>query len=122
MKHSKDIIATIKTEYGQISVTDAVVTGFVQNLIQEIPGIQEIEFKNLIFKSTQSGEVEVVSSTESDCIDLTVSICVLGTTKVVQVAEELQKRLMVDIPQFLGIKINTVIVQIKRIVFDDDEK
>ena len=44
MKHSKDIIATIKTEYGQISVTDAVVTGFVQNLIQEIPGIQKFNF------------------------------------------------------------------------------
>lgn len=120
MKNSKDIIATIQTEYGEISIANSVVTDFVQNLIQEIPGIQEIEFKNLIFKSTQSGEVEVLSCEESDCIDLTVSICVLGTAKVVQVAETLQRRLMLEIPQFLGVKINTVIVQIKQIVFNEE--
>lgn len=123
MKTSKEkIIATIETSYGCISISDAVVTTFVQNLIQEIPGIQEIEFKNLMFKSAQSGEVEVVSGTEADSIDLTVSVCVLGTVKVVEVAEELQKRLTLEIPQFLGVKINTVIVQIKQIVFEEDEK
>lgn len=121
MKTSKDIIATVETDYGKISISDAVVKSFVQNLIQEIPGIHEIELKNLIFKSTQSGEVAVTTGDEMDSIDLTVSVCVLGTVKVVEVAEQLQQRLMLDIPQFLGVKINTVVVQIKQIVFHDEK-
>lgn len=119
IKESNELLLPIvETDYGYISISNNVLTDFVRHLIEEIPGMQQIEIKNFISKTTQSGEVEIQKADSEDSIDLNVSVCVLGTVKVTEAAEELQKRLRYEIPQILGIKIDKVILHVKKIVFE----
>ena len=93
IKESNELLLPIvETDYGYISISNNVLTDFVRHLIEEIPGMQQIEIKNFISKTTQSGEVEIQKADSEDSIDLNVSVCVLGTVKVTEAAEELQKR------------------------------